>query len=248
MELQKLQNKNNLPQLLNISQSTTAINLQENNFEAIVISTGNDIRHILDRPPIAMLCKVVDNFRLEIFLATQLQRLQASVNIDSRLNLQSGQIPIIAEELIKMFPLESLEDFVLCFRRGSVGFYGQIFRLDAAVITEWMGRYLEDKYTYVEAGVRDSKKEEEQIQVNYEYFKKRLEEKRKEEASSAERKREASILHFVDRAGNGRKAFDVQIEDENGNPVGTVENVYAPDYETAKKIVIRAIEQGKIRF
>lgn len=237
-----------MPQLQTISQSTTAIKLQENDFEGIVLSTGNDIRQILDRPPIAMLTKVVEPFRMEIFIAAQLQKLQASVNIDSRLNLQSGQIPVIAEELIKMFPLETLEDFVLCFRRGSVGFYGQIFRLDAAVITDWMGQYLEDKYTYVEAGIRDDKKEEEKIQVDYEAFKKRIEEKKREEISGAERKREASVLRFLDKSGEGRRAFNVPIEDEQGNPIGTIENVYAEDYEGAKKIVIRAIEQGKIKF
>jgi len=74
MELQR--NNNNLPELLNISSSITAINLQENNFGAIVESAGNDIRKVLDRPAIAMLSKIVDKIKVEIFLAQQLQQLK----------------------------------------------------------------------------------------------------------------------------------------------------------------------------
>lgn len=175
MELQKQQNNNNLPELLSTSNSITVTNLMANDFDGLVKSVGTSISDILDRPAIAMLKKVVDPVRLEIFLAQQLQKLQNSVNIDARLNLQPHQIPIIAEELLKMYPVETLEDFVICFRRGSVGFYGQIFRLDGAVIGDWMARYLEEKYTHVEALQNRYKEQEKENKIDYVAYIKRKE-------------------------------------------------------------------------
>jgi hypothetical protein len=150
--------KTNLEQ---VEKSPTVKGLTENNFE-LVRHCGNSVAAILDRPNLIMLKKVVDPTLLELFLATELTLLIDSVNLDQRLTIQGHQIPIIAAQLIESFPVETLEDFVLCFKRGSIGFYGSIYRLDAAVINEWMRAYLEEKYTLVEAEVSKSKTKEQQ--------------------------------------------------------------------------------------
>lgn len=169
--------------LLAVEESPTVKGLTGNNFE-LIRSVGTSVSAILDRPNIAMLKKVVEPTLLELFLATELTRLIDSVNIDQRLNIQGHQIPIIAAQLIESYPVESLEDFVLCFKRGSIGFYGSIYRLDAAVLNEWMKSYLEEKYTLIEAEVSKSKKEETQAaKIDYKAF---IERRQKEQQQADE--------------------------------------------------------------
>ena len=123
-------------QLQTISESTTAIKLRNNDFEGLAKSVSNSVADLIQCQPIAMMKQVVSPLSMEIFLVKQLESLKDIVTIDARLNLQNHHIPMIAEDILKRYPVESLEDFVLCFRRGSAGFYGSIYRLDAAVINE----------------------------------------------------------------------------------------------------------------
>jgi hypothetical protein len=188
-------------QLSQVSQTTTVTKLQSNDFEGLEKSVGLSIKAILDCPNIAMLKKVVEPLKIEAFVATQLIKLSKMVNLDARLNLQGHQIPQIAEMLIEQYPVESLEDFILCFKRGSTGFYGTIYRLDASVLNEWMKAYLEEKYGLVEAQVSEVKKDPDS-QIDYNAYLARLEAERlrtqeaKKEAFEAERKRQLKELEF----------------------------------------------------
>jgi len=211
-------------QLQQVSQSITAIKLLENDFEGLERSVGGSVKDILDKPPIAMLKKIVDPMRLETFLATQLIKLTKMINLDARLNLQGHQIPQIAEMLIEQYPVESLEDFILCFKRGSIGFYGTIYRLDASVLNEWMAAYLEEKYGIVEAKVSEVKKDP---QVDYKAYIDRIERQRLQQQ---EDKRAA----IIEERKRQMKEFDYGIEREK----------YKPDPEKARMIELKA-EYGR---
>lgn len=147
----------------------------ENKFSDIIQSVGMSAKELIDRLPLAMLKKIEGmELKLEMFLAAEIKKLVDMVNVNDNLNIQQYQIPIIAQQFIENYPVESLEDFVLCFKRGAAGFYGTIYRLDVATLSDWMEKYLQEKYTYVEAKVKEEQaKGLEENSVNYEEFKKR---------------------------------------------------------------------------
>lgn len=108
--------------------------------------------------PISMLAKAVDIRNIEAFLAIELTKLKSMVNVDDRLNLQPHQIPMISEELVNTFKNENLADFKICFRNGWMGKYDEkLLRLDAAVIMQWMYKYLDEKYAAVEKALKAEK-------------------------------------------------------------------------------------------
>lgn len=110
----------------------------------------NKVSAILQCEPIESLISHVGSKTVEIYVASEIARLAANLNINPALNVKSFQIPTIAQGLIENYKWESIEDFTLCFRRAAAGLYGEIFRLDGAVIGQWMSRYLDEKYDALE--------------------------------------------------------------------------------------------------
>lgn len=72
-------------------------------------------------------------------------------------NLNDDTIDFISNQLIELYPTESIADIRLCFERGAMGRYGQIQRMDGLVIGEWMSQYLEEKYTELETLIQKRK-------------------------------------------------------------------------------------------
>lgn len=126
------------------------------NFAEVSSSLPTRIEDALDEVPVCEITKQVPLKNIEAFLAIELTKLQSMVNIDNRLNLQGHQIPVIAQELLNTYSRESLADFTICFRRGAMGKYGEIFKIDISVIMGWMSGtekqpgYLEEKYQAIE--------------------------------------------------------------------------------------------------
>lgn len=106
-------------------------------------------------PPLCDLIKIVGQGKIVIFLKLELAKLCERVNVGG--NLTSGQIEFIATQLVEMFPGESLADFKICFERGCIGQYGEIFRMDGIVIRQWMEKYLDEKYQIIEEELRQEK-------------------------------------------------------------------------------------------
>lgn len=106
-------------------------------------------------PPLCDLIKIVGRSKIIIFLKLELAKLSERVNVGG--NLTAGQIEFIATQLVEMFPGESLADFKICFERGAIGQYGEIFRMDGIVIRQWMEKYLEEKYTIIEEELKSEK-------------------------------------------------------------------------------------------
>lgn len=120
----------------------------------------NKIVDLLDCEPITSLISHAGGQRVEEYVASEIVKLAASININPALNVKGHQIPTISQVLIENYKWESLEDFTLCFRRAAAGLYGEIYRIDGAVIGQWLSRYLDEKYDALEQAKKKLKDQE----------------------------------------------------------------------------------------
>lgn len=98
--------------------------------------------------PISVLEKNTSRKEVLIALDRAVVMLAASLNLNN--NLNDFQIGIIVEDLYDKFPNETLEDFILMFKKARQGEFGTIYVLHSAVVFEWMGKYLDEKYRHIE--------------------------------------------------------------------------------------------------
>jgi hypothetical protein len=124
--------------------------LKANKFDELAKSVPNRIADLLDCEPIESLIRHSGKDGVQAYLECEIIKLAANFNGNPALNIKAYQVPMIAEQLLENYKWESIEDFTLCFRKAAAGMYGEIYRIDGAVIGQWFSRYLDEKYDALE--------------------------------------------------------------------------------------------------
>lgn len=132
--------------------------LKTGQFDLISKSVSNKVSDLLECEPIESLIKHAGVEPVQMYVEAELIKLAANINVNQALNLKNDQVPVIVSHLLENYKWESIEDFTLCFRRAAMGLYGEIYRVDGAVIGQWFSRYLDEKYDALE---QKKKKEKE---------------------------------------------------------------------------------------
>lgn len=113
------------------------------------------IHQVINEPNLSDVVRAVGRGKVVTFVQIELTKLAERVNVSG--NITPSQLEFISTQLVEMFPNETLADFKLCFERGCIGQYGQIYRMDGIVIREWMEKYLDEKYRVVEESLMKEK-------------------------------------------------------------------------------------------
>lgn len=129
--------------------------LEAGRFKETSESLPRTIAKATKEPPICDIEKVVGRGAIVRFIEFELIKMTSLISVGN--NLNDSQVQFIATQLVELFPNESLADFKLCFERGCIGQYGEIFRMDGIVLRKWMEQYLEEKYTVIEEELKREK-------------------------------------------------------------------------------------------
>jgi hypothetical protein len=150
MELQRTNQQTTSAALWKDTNAATVALLRNNRFDQVSKSVSNKVSDLLDCEPITSLISHAGEGTVKAYVEAELIKLAGNFNGNPALNLKDYQVPVIADMLIQNYKWESIEDFTLCFRRASCGMYGEIYRIDGAVIGQWLARYLDEKYDALE--------------------------------------------------------------------------------------------------
>lgn len=144
--------------LSKLSQTTLCESLNRNDYASAAKALPSKIHEVINEPNLSDVVRVVGRGKVVTFVQIELTKLAERVNVSG--NITPSQLEFISTQLVEMFPNETLADFKLCFERGCIGQYGQIYRMDGIVIREWMEKYLDEKYQVVEESLMKEKEDQ----------------------------------------------------------------------------------------
>lgn len=145
-------------------QNDTVQALRHKDFKTASLLMPSKIDKVFDEPKIFELVKAIGEETVRGQIEFELIRLASLMSVGG--NLNGAQVPFVAQQLMELYPMESIADFKICFERGSIGVYGDIQRMDGITVGGWMGKYLEEKYEVLEKRIANEKEQEKQ-KVNF---------------------------------------------------------------------------------
>lgn len=171
--------KTELTPLEQISQSELVKSLRAHKFDAIPAPTS--VQDAVERGlPMVMVQRATGDESLLYAIEFEILAIAGLLNLNIALTIKPGQSATAAQVIFENFRTESLEDIKLAFKRGASGLYGEIFRLDGAVLVRWIQCYLEEKYAVIEQmQAKTKQKYSEDRPVDYDAYKVWAEGKRK---------------------------------------------------------------------
>lgn len=113
------------------------------------------IEQVFDQPKVCEMVQAIGHAKVQVQIELELVKLSDLLSVGG--NFTPASIPFIAEQLIQMYPSESIADFKICFQRGGIGQYGPIQRMDGVTVGVWMKKYLDEKYKVLENQLMNQK-------------------------------------------------------------------------------------------
>lgn len=129
--------------------------MARNDFAGAIQLLPSTFREVYAHPKICEQITAIGRPKVKAMIQFQLGILASLMTTGG--NITGPIADFIADGLIDQFPTESVADIKLCIQRGAMGRYGQIQRMDGITIGEWMGKYLDEKYSELESHVERRK-------------------------------------------------------------------------------------------
>lgn len=121
--------------------------------------------------PITQLVRQNPATREEILKEIKLSIIKCAQSLG--IEMQPGGVETMAEDIMEVYPVESVEDITYCLRQGRQGAYNDIptyGKFNMLIFKQWMARHLDKKYELKEKQLQAEKKQEQEEEFDRDKF------------------------------------------------------------------------------
>lgn len=126
---------------------------------------------LLKAAPITQLVRQNPATREEILKEIKLSIIKCVQSLG--IEMQPNGVETMAEDIMEVYPVESVEDITYCLRQGRQGAYNDIptyGKFNMLIFKQWMARHLDKKYELKEKQLQAEKKREEDEEFDRDKF------------------------------------------------------------------------------